>query len=304
MITHRIYLLGRFEACTDTGAAVHGIEARKVKELLSLLILSKGRPLQRERIADQLWPEIDARRSKKYLRQTLWQLQRALDEHVEDGSKLIVAEQEWIGLADSGSVWADVFECDRAYARSLDAPAGLLSDDVRAELTRAVGLFRGDLLEGWYVDWTTSYIDIYRSINIMLLDKLMLDAELRKEWELGLAYGRAVLGIDAANERAHFRMMRMHALAGDRSGALRQYRACAQALAEELDVTPEPRTEVLYALLKDGRSLPDEGDEAPGGVRDGESVHATVEKLRHLEGYLNSVQREVNSRIRLLELGA
>jgi DNA-binding SARP family transcriptional activator len=45
--------------------------------------------------------------------------------------------------------------------------------------------------------------------------------------------------------------MRMAYLAGDRTGALRQYERCVQALQEELGVRPGRRTEELYRMVRE-----------------------------------------------------
>jgi tetratricopeptide (TPR) repeat protein len=50
--------------------------------------------------------------------------------------------------------------------------------------------------------------------------------------------------------------MRTYALAGRRHQALRQYQACKDALATELDVSPEPETAALYTQILNGELLP------------------------------------------------
>ncbi|MBK6795288.1 MAG: hypothetical protein IPG76_00385 [Acidobacteria bacterium] len=50
-------------------------------------------------------------------------------------------------------------------------------------------------------------------------------------------------------------MMRLRYLSGDRTGALRQFRRCKEALAKELDVEPSGRTASLYQQI-----LQDNGD--------------------------------------------
>jgi hypothetical protein len=44
--------------------------------------------------------------------------------------------------------------------------------------------------------------------------------------------------------------MRALAAAGDRAGALTQYRRCAQVLAEELGVAPDPATTAVYDRIR------------------------------------------------------
>ena len=46
--------------------------------------------------------------------------------------------------------------------------------------------------------------------------------------------------------------MRLYALAGNRHGALAQYRRCRECLRKEVDVEPEPATVKLYERIVAG----------------------------------------------------
>jgi DNA-binding SARP family transcriptional activator len=304
-----IYLFGRFQAVTRSGESVPGLQARKVQELLSYLLLSKNRPVQRERLAEELWPDVDGQRSKKYLRQALWQLQRTTEAMVNlPERRLLTVEQDWISTSPHADVWVDVIEFDRVYEWSVNAPTGVLGPDLRKRLQDAVSLYRGELLEGWYADWTTHYQDVYRSIYLLMLDKLMMDAELSGQWEVGLGYGRKALQLDRGNERVHVHMMRLHCMAGDRTAALRQFATCVEALREELDVEPERDTTKLYELIRE------EGAVRVGAElsRPGLSLQATpansngrevlsLGSLRDLNRTLNQLQEQVVGQIQALE---
>jgi DNA-binding SARP family transcriptional activator len=123
-----------------------------------------------------------------------------------------------------------------------------MAEKVRA----AIAVYRGDLLEGWYNDWCLMERERLQSAYLALLDKLMGFSAARREYEAGLVYGQIILAHDRARERTHQRMMTLHSLAGDRTGALRQYRACVAALNEELGVAPSPRTSQLYERIAAG----------------------------------------------------
>lgn len=241
-----VRLFGRFEVACPGGHLPAGLEARKVQELLSYLLLAKNRPIQRERVADQLWSEVDAVRSKKYLRQALWQLRRALSmpqQAEAGGHRLLTVSQEWISIASGADRWVDIAEFEAAYHLSLVLPRNApLGEEMRESLVRAVKLYRGDLLDGWYCDWVVPHQDVFRSMLLLMLDKLLNDAERTGHWELGLAHGRMALALDPANERVHVGMMRLHCDAGNRAAALRQFDICVQALREDLGVEPQRST--------------------------------------------------------------
>jgi hypothetical protein len=65
---------------------------------------------------------------------------------------------------------------------------------------------------------------------LVMLDKLMWYCELQKEYETGILCGMRIMCYDRARERTHRRLMRLHCLNSDRTGALRQFEQCAAAL--------------------------------------------------------------------------
>ena len=87
-----------------------------------------------------------------------------------------------------------------------------------------------------------------------------------------------------ACERAHRRLMRLHYLSGDRTGALRQYAQCVSALDEELGVKPAQRTQVLYDQIRadcliETIPAPRGGDPVTDGVARLQSVRSTLTDL-------------------------
>ena len=291
----RVSLFGRFEARCDR-RPVPGLRARKVQELLSYVLLSKQRQIQRERLADRLWQHVDSRYAKKYLRQALWQLQRAYDAASRPGDgPLLVVDQDWVGIHADTPVWVDACELERAYECAIEAPAGGLAPLLREQMRTAVGLYRGELLEGWYEDWCVDQREAYRSMYLSLLHHLMLDAEATGNWEAGLVYGRRALQEDRASERTHALMMRLNHMAGDRTAALRQFELCETALREDLRVVPQDSTRRLHELIRDSDAGP-----AAGPVTT-KAVLVPLFRLRELNRSLSVIQEEVAVHIRALD---
>jgi DNA-binding SARP family transcriptional activator len=266
-------------------------------------------------LADRLWPNVDTRRCKKYLRQALWQLQKVTVNGIDSAEQqqLLVVDQEWIEINPEADLWVDVLEFERAYDGAIGLPPGELCPHVRDMVRTAVDLYRGELLEGWYHNWCLYPRDAYRSMYLALLDALMVDAEATGAWEAGLAYGRRALNEDRANERTYVRMMRLHCRAGNRTEALRQYEVSVAALREELGVTPEAGTRQLYELIRDHGRIDVEVSPARVLVGAGAAVNGhggvvvdTVQdeplgRLRELNRSLSELQEHVAGQIRALE---
>src|SRR5688572_27805176 len=72
--TVRISLLG--DCRIVVGTATLGLDARKTRELLAYLVVNRRHPQHRDSVARALWPH--CRDHRRYLRQSVWQLQKAL----------------------------------------------------------------------------------------------------------------------------------------------------------------------------------------------------------------------------------
>lgn len=244
-----VRMLGKFSAYCDH-QPVTGLEARKLQEFLAYLLLHRDHTLNREALAEVISPEAPPLHSRKTLRQTLWQLQTVLNDNAAaGGERLIIADTDSVTVNGNAGVWLDVAEVETAFAGAVGRPGETLDEDAAGTLARAVSLYRGDLLEGWYQDWCLLERERVQSCYLALLDKLMGYHRAQGEYERAVVYGRDILRYDRARERTHVCLMQIHWLAGDRTAALRQYRACAEALREELDAEPGRQTVALYQRI-------------------------------------------------------
>ena len=239
-----VRLFGRFEAKAGN-AELEAVPGGRTRELLAYLLVFRERPHHREVLAATLWPESSTGQARKYLRQSLWHL-RGLESRA--CGRLLCGDSDWV-QADGG-VWLDVAELEEAFGL-VKLVAGERIDAEAAEALKAVvPLYRGNLLEGCFQDWCVYERERLKAMYISLLEKLLGYCETHGEPEEGLVYGEKLLRHDRAHERAHWRLMRLHYLLGNRTGALRQFQRCREALEEELGVAPGQRVRVLYEQIR------------------------------------------------------
>jgi DNA-binding SARP family transcriptional activator len=300
MAAYEAALFGKFDVTRD-GEPIGGLEARKVRELLGYLLITRHHPQGRETLAELLWADRDPARSRKSLRQTLWKLRSALDHGEAAGGCLVQADPEWIQL-DPGSTWrVDVVEFERLYGALQGKRARELSAEDYDLLRRAADLYRGDLLEGWYQDWCVFERERYQGMYLTLLGKLVHYCELHRKYEEGIDYGEQLLQRDRAHERAHRQVMRLHFMTGDRTRALRQYERCAAALREELGIDPSARTLELYEQIR-AEDLPRAA--ALSGAEPGSSeqmLRSTARRLDRVAEVLTHLQAQVQEQIASIE---
>ena len=293
----QIYLLGRFEIVRgDRKLRAAGWTRRKAAALLQRLALE--RRLLKDQTIDFLWPEADLNSGANNLYRTLYALRQTLNEALgpETAEAIFSFADGVIALDDS--VWVDVHEFKRLSANQ---QASL------PDLQQALGLYQGDLLpDDPYSDWLVMPRDTLRRLYREASMALAGHYQEQQAYNQAISLLTPLLAQDPADEPVHRTLMRLYAQTGRRHDALRQYQSCVEALAEELDVPPEPETTNLYEQILNGELtpgpeiLPELADQPAGrgpSVHFGLQVDSTVRlvgrepDLERLTGYMEEARR-------------
>ena len=302
-----IHLFGKF-SIESNQQVLETFNTCKVQELFSYLLLYRNRPHSRETLAGLLWGNSTTEKSKKYLRQAIWHLQTAVDTQKEwraSGLSLRV-EHDWVQIDTKQTVWLDVAILEEAFVLIEDVACRDLNSERAASLQVAIEIYRGDLLEGWYQDWCLYERELLQNKYLIILDKLLGYCLSHEEYEAGQRYGALILRYDRARERTHQLLMRLHYLAGDRTGGLRQYERCVSALREELGVQPDKSTLALYEEIR-GNQL--NNTNAPMeemltiDIDTATSLPEVLCRFKQLQAMLARVQQHVRQDIKAIELG-
>ncbi len=267
----------------------------KVQELFCYLLLFRDRPHPREVLASLLWSDTSTAQSRKCLRQALWHLQAALNSQVESNEPVLIAEPDWVQLMTAPCLWLDVSAFEQAFASVQGVADRYLDEEQAQALQRAVQVYKGDLLEGWYHDWCLYERERLQNMYLSMLDKLIGYCGVNHKYEDGVVYGTRILQYDRARERTHRRLMRLYYLAGDRTAALRQYERCVTALKEELDVAPSERTLALCQQIRADR-LDDQMWTGTGANAIPESMPVlpeTLDRLKYVWAALEEAQNQI-----------
>lgn len=290
-----ISLFGKIEVRRGT-TSLHDCRSAKARELLCYLLLHRERAHPREKLASVLWSRGSTAQSRAYLRKALWNLQRVFN--VEAETPLLNIDGQWIRIDSDADVWLDVDLFERAHAQV----RGISGNDLDAEdakvLIEAVHLYTGDLLENWYQDWCLFERERLQTMYLAMLDRVVCYCRAHGDYETGLEYGLQILHVDHAHERTHRHLMHLRYLAGDRTGALRQYEQCATALREELGVAPSERTDHLYHQIQAGH-VPDSITAAPN--REQSTLVQGLHRIRRLQQKMSTLQVQIQREIEALE---
>src|SRR5688572_20051068 len=271
----QVSLLGPVEITVDE--APLAVDTRKAVALLAYLVTT-GTSQPRDLLAALLWPEYDQENARSSLRRTLSTLRRGLE------GRWVNARADVVML-DAAGLTADI----ASFRESLAGVRGHAHSSIEScppcadALARAVALYRGDFMAGFslrdspeFEDWQFATAESLRRDLDGALALLVSYGEARGNAQQAIAYASRRLQLDRINESAHVDLMRLHALAGDRSSALKQYRECLRILDEELGVGPLETTIALYERIAAGDAVA-RADVVPVGAAPVEAPEATTE---------------------------
>ena len=238
-----IHLLGAPKILRDETPLA--LSRRKSRALVYYLAEHHG-PVSRDQLLGLFWPDLDRPAAQQTLRTTLHGLRQAL-------GAAISADDGALALAPEVEVDSRVFET--SLAASLAAPRAPASRALAAALDH----YQGDFLDGFslpdaaaFEDWVAAERERLRRLAVRGLAALARDYEAQGDYALGLATLDRALAFDPLQEDLQREALRLHYLAGDRTGAIRRYAHLRQLLDEEMGVLPMAETRALYdGLLND-----------------------------------------------------
>ncbi|HEY73301.1 MAG: hypothetical protein B6I35_02260 [Anaerolineaceae bacterium 4572_32.2] len=222
----------------------------KALQLFQLLLTRRGRMLQREEIADILWPDLATDAIQRNFKVALNALNKALEPDRSPGaeSAYVARHGATYGLRTSADLWLDADE----FQRLIDAGDRCQNDlDACADAyQRALNLYAGEYLQdALYQDWTSEERERLLALYLRTAEKLVAVRVNRGRYDEAISLCRRILARDDCWERAYRLMMAAYARQGNRARALRVYQICEEALRRELDVEPGPITRRLYEQI-------------------------------------------------------
>ncbi len=227
------------------GEPVRGFRSQKIASLLAYLVYRRDRAHPREVLLETFWPEVDAGRAYTSLRQAVYQLRRLL------GKEAILARDRTLRLHPGVECRCDVHEFQALLEAARRAP-----EAERVYLReRAVSLYRGRFLDGFYEDWVLVEAERLQDLYLQALRDLLRDHRARGHYARALECGRRALELAPRDEGLHRDAMELYGALGRRDAALEQYEVCRRLLREDLGIEPGPEIEALRRRIASGEGL-------------------------------------------------
>ena len=221
----KLFLFDAFLLCRDGHAVLVQPAAQRLIALVALRTV-----IGRAEAGGILWPDVPDGKATARMRTTVWRLHKSgLDVLSTANGQLAVCDHVEVDYSD----WM------RLTARILDRPESVTEHDARCLRPH------GELLPGWYDDWTLLERERVRHLQLHVLevaaDELLRQG--RPAMALELALG--AIRIEPARESAHRLAIRVHLSEGNAGEAWRQFRYCERVLREELGISPSRRLREL-----------------------------------------------------------
>ena len=228
--------LGGASIESETGAVTGSVMQRRRLGLLALAAASPLGSVSRDRAAALLFPEADAESARHAVSNALHAIRRAL------GKDAIVAVGDELRLNPT-ILRSDIADFDAAIA------AG--------ERERAVGLYRGPFLDGFFVSdapeferWVEGERQRLARAHGRVLEQLAESHEARGDFAEAAEWWRRLAACEPLSSRVAVRTMRALDAAGDAAAALQHARMHEEAVRGALEIPPDAEVTSLAARLR------------------------------------------------------
>ena len=223
---------------------------REIQALLAYLLLEGHRVHSREAIASVFWGDRSQTKARGSLNTALWKLKKALEPaEISPGTYLINDQQGDVSFNRASQYWLDTQVFESKISHTLTCSVQTVDKSRLLDLEKTVHLYKGDLLEGFYMDWMISERERMRALYLKSLTYLLQYYQLHGIYDKAIAYGQQILDLEPLHEEIHREMMKLHLENGQRVLAVRQYQICCSLLDKELGILPMEDTAELFQQI-------------------------------------------------------
>jgi two-component SAPR family response regulator len=228
----RVHCYGRLVTTSDW-------QTREARDLFLFLLQSK--PLTKEQIALEFWPDISPARLKMRFKINMYRIRRAL------GQDVILFENDRYGFNQTIDYTWDRKRVDSLLLALKDGN----SDEKTRLLIQVTSVLKNLYVEDVDAEWAVSdrlrYQDLYRDLMVELAGIYLNEGRHQECLEIA----KIVLNSDPLREAAHRMIIQAYASLHNLSGMILQYRTYQEALMAELGIQPSTEMNTFFEQLLD-----------------------------------------------------
>lgn len=216
-----VRLMGGFEAEADGTPIALPLDAQRLVAFLAL----EGRPRSRAFVAGKLWSDGSQERAYGNLRSALWRVRK-------EARSLLTADAQTVALCPG--VQTDVNEVEMLVAHL--GQHDITNLDIEVDHRR----FSGELLAGWYDEWTLVERERVRQMCLHALESIAMRLLSVRRFAHALEAALSAVALEPLRESAHRVVIQVHLSEGNYGEAVRHYEHFSSQLEDELGLRPSP----------------------------------------------------------------
>ncbi len=228
----KAHLLGHFELWR-ANELLPPLATRKTQSLLAFLIFHRERSHSRQELSTLFWGDCDETHALHSLATAIWRIRKLL------GEEYLSANSVSVQFNPCAPFWLDVADFESQLQQASIAWKNSLPSAID-HLEKAITLYHGDFLEGFYDDWCLD--ERYRLEALYLNGLSQLIEWYEQEGNTGavLTFTQQYLARDPLMEHIHLSAMRAFVQKGELTSARRQWQRCCEIRYQELHLPPSP----------------------------------------------------------------
>ena len=210
-----VQLFGCFRLMVDGRIAHIPLQAQRLVAFVAV----GSAPVDRQLLAERLWPFSRHARAHANLRTALWRVRQA-------APAMLTVSSDAIELGSQVTVdYRQFLESDRFRTPTCE----------RAQLIKDL---RAELLPGWDEDWLTIERERARQMRMRRLEEMSRDLLTSGRTAEAIEAAFASIEIEPLRESAHLALIEAHVKDGNRAEAVHQVERVRAMLREELGIGP------------------------------------------------------------------
>ncbi|MCP4427289.1 MAG: hypothetical protein GY803_22600 [Chloroflexi bacterium] len=228
-----------------------------VLRLFQYLALNAGRPLPKDQILDDLWPDADPAKAWTTFRTVYSRLRKVVEPHMRPkaANRYVAVRSETYTFDPDGLAQIDAVQFEqtiRAVLRSRDAetPAPL-TPDLLSALQNYAPLLPNLPYADWLLEPRQKLEDLYIEGCLYAAQACLIGGDHAET----VVWAKRAIAAAPWLEEAYQALMRGYGRQGQRTLALRVYDEAAANLQQELNLEPSPLTKWLAESLRAGKSI-------------------------------------------------
>ncbi len=248
-----VYALGDFHVYLGE-TLVEDLSNGKGAAIFKFLLLNRGRPVQKEKLLDVIWSEVEEACSLDRLNGAIYSLRQAL-RAADPEQHIILYENHHYRLNPELQIWTDVDEFLQRCQRARRAAQENNEPEAIAEYEAALLLYAGDLMsENYFMEWLEFERQKLKSEYLNALDKLTEHYLQTGDHLACQSACQRMLEADGTSEVAHSRLMQLYTRSGQPQLAKQQYHLCLLAFKSHGELKPSAAA-ALYARIRQGEAV-------------------------------------------------